>query len=88
MITRRTFGKYSIGAGVLTLPRYARPVRAQGERPTLTVAVDNLWANIAPINGISTTTRRFFPNIYSHLVERDYLAQEQGLDLKPGIATK
>lgn len=87
MITRRTFGKYSLGAGALGLlsPGVAF---AQGTRPTLTVAVDNLWANINTINGISTTTRRFFPNIYSHLVERDYIADPEGLVLKPGLATE
>ncbi len=88
MITRRTFGKYSTaGAGALMLPGWARRAEAQ-DRPTITVAVDNLWANIAPINGISTTTRRFFPNIYSHLIERDYIAEEQGLELVPGLATE
>ena len=88
MITRRTFHKYSTaGAGALILPALAGRAHAQ-DRPTITVAVDNLWANIAPINGISTTTRRFFPNIYSHLVERDYIADEQGLELRPGLATE
>jgi peptide/nickel transport system substrate-binding protein len=87
MITRRSFGKYSLGAGALALGSPAFRAWA-AERPVLTVAVDNLWSNINTINGISTTTRRFFPNFYSHLVERDYIAEEQGLDLKPGLATE
>lgn len=88
MITRRTFGQYSVAAGAATMLS-GRWAFAQGAaRPTLTIAVDNLWANINTINGISTTTRRFFPNIYSHLVERDYISDEQGLALLPGLATE
>ena len=89
MITRRDFGAYTLGAGAATLILPTRWAKAQGAaRPTVTIAVDNLWANINTVNGISTTTRRFFPNIYSHLVERDYIADEQGLTLKPGVATE
>lgn len=89
MISRRNFGKYSLAAGASTLWLPGSLALAQdGSRPTLTIAVDNLWANINTINGISTTTRRFFPNIYSHLVERDYIADEQGLTLVPGLATE
>lgn len=87
MITRRTFGKYSLGAGLYALASPTTRAFAQN-RPTITVAVDNLWANINTINGISTTTRRFFPNIYSHLVERDYIGDKEGLILKPGLATE
>ena len=87
MLTRRTFGKVSAGAAALAIGSPAGIAWAQ-ERPTINVAVDNLWANINAINGISTTTRRFFPNFYSHLIERDYLAEEQGLELKPGLATE
>jgi len=88
MITRRTFGKYSLGAGVLTLPFPRQMAWAQGTRPTINVAVDNLWANINTVNGISTTTRRFFPNIYSHLVEQDYINDPEGVALIPGLATE
>lgn len=87
MITRRSFGKYSLGAGAAAMLLPASRVMAQ-ERPVITVAVDNLWANIAPVNGISTTTRRLFPNIYSHLVDRDYINDPNGLELKPGLATE
>ncbi|WP_172294767.1 ABC transporter substrate-binding protein [Pseudoruegeria sp. HB172150] len=87
MITRRDFGKYSAGAGALTLAAGAKPLYAQ-DRPTLTIAVDNLWANINTINGISTSTRRFFPNIYSLLVEQDYINDPNGVQLKPGLATE
>ena len=87
MLTRRTFGKVTMGAGAVAMLLPAGAALA-ADRPTVTIAVDNLWANIAPINGISTTTRRFFPNIYSHLVERDYIADPEGLVLKPGLATE
>ena len=86
MITRRQFHQYS--AGALALATGPHRAMAQGARPTITVAVDNLWSNINTINGISTTTRRFFPNIYDHLVERDYIADPQGLILRPGLATE
>lgn len=86
MLNRRTFGKYT-GASALAMMVPAGRVLA-ADRPTITIAVDNLWANINTINGISTTTRRFFPDIYSHLVERDYIADPEGLVLKPGLATE
>src|SRR5690606_4130842 len=86
MLTRRTFGKYTIGASALAMMPAGRVLAA--DRPTVTIAVDGLWANINTINGIATTTRRFFPNIYSHLVERDYIADPEGLVLKPGLATE
>ena len=61
MITRRDFGKYTTaGVGALAMGMSTRRAAAQ-DRPALVVAVDNLWANINTINGISTTTRRFFP---------------------------
>lgn len=89
MLTRRTFGKFTLGAGAGALWLATPAGRAWAQsRPVLNVAVDNLWANINPINGISTTTRRFFPNIYSHLIERDYINDEQGLILTPGLATE
>lgn len=89
MITRRTLGTIAgAGAGALILPGWARQAMAQAARPAITIAVDNLWSNLNTINGISTTTRRFFPNIYDHLIERDYLAEEQGLDFAPSLATE
>lgn len=87
MITRRQFTRYSAGIGAASLAIGPHRAWSQGTRPTITVAVDNLWANINTINGISTTTRRFFPNIYDHLIERDYIADPQGLVLRPGLAT-
>ena len=87
MITRRQFGRYSAGAGALALAARGGAALAQ-DRPAITVAVDNLWANINTINGISTTTRRFFPNIYSLLVEQDILNDPTGATLMPGLATE
>ncbi|MGV8938613.1 MAG: ABC transporter substrate-binding protein [Allorhizobium sp.] len=87
MLTRRQLGQLGLGGAALLASPF-RNAWAAGERPTITIAVDNLWANIAPINGISTTTRRFFPNFYDHIVDRDFLADEQGLELVPSIATE
>ncbi len=87
MLTRRLFNQMGLG-GVALLASPVRKAWAAGERPTITIAVDNLWANIAPINGISTTTRRFFPNFYDHIIDRDYIADEQGLVLAPRLATE
>ncbi len=86
MLNRRTFGKYSGASALAMMIPASRALAA--DRPTITIAVDNLWANINTINGISTTTRRFFPDIYSHLVERDYIADPEGLELRPGLATE
>lgn len=88
MITRRGFGKLTAGAGALAISATGTRLLAQGERPILNVAVDNLWSNFNTINGISTTTRRIFPNIYSVLVERDLLNDPTGVLLKPGLATE
>lgn len=87
MITRRTFGTYTLAAGAMTLP-LPRFAFGQGTRPTLRIAVDNLWSNLNTITGISTTTRRIFPNIYSHLVEQDFINDPEGVALIPGLATE
>ena len=88
MITRRNFGKVTTSAGVLALTGSGTSLWAQGERPVINVAVDNLWSNFNTISGISTTTRRIFPNIYSVLVERDVLNDPTGVKLMPGLATE
>lgn len=87
MLNRRDFAKLTLGTGaaVIAAPGSAF---AQAVRPNITVAVDNLWSNLNTILGISTTTQRFFSNIYSHLIERDFLADPQGVTLKPGLATE
>lgn len=88
LISRRQFGKgAAAAAGALALGASGRAAFGQ-DRPALTVAVDNLWSNINTINGISTTTRRFFPNIYSLIVEQDYINDPTGVELKPGLATE
>lgn len=85
MLSRRDFSKLTIGSALAAgIPHTAS---AQG-RPTLTIAVDNLWSTMAPINGISTTSLRIFPNFYERLIERDYINDPNGLVLKPKIATK
>ena len=85
MLSRRDFSKLTIGTALASgIPHTAS---AQG-RPTLTIAVDNLWSTMSPINGISTTSLRIFPNFYERLIERDYINDPNGLVLKPKIATK
>jgi peptide/nickel transport system substrate-binding protein len=87
MLTRRNFTKLAGAAGAVTMATPLRFARA-ADKPTLTIAVDNLWNTMAPVNGISTTTRRIFPNFYDWIVERDYIADPQGLKFIPRIATK
>ena len=86
MLTRRDLGKVA-ATGAMTLAMPLRHALA-ASRPTLTIAVDNLWSTMAPINGISTTTLRIFPNFYEKLIERDYVTDPLGLVLAPKLATK
>lgn len=86
MLTRRDLHKLAgLGAMASVLP-IGRRARGQ-ERPTLTIAVDNLWPTLATISGIATTTRRIFPNFYDKLIERDYISDPNGLTLQPKLAT-
>src|SRR5687767_14405077 len=87
MFTRRGFGKLALGAGAVSLATPLRHGRA-ADRPVLTIAVDNLWQTMSPINGLSTTSNRIFPNFYEALIERDYLSDPNGLALQPKLATK
>lgn len=87
MFTRREVGSLILAAGAASLAARVPIAHAQ-QRPTLNIAVDNLWATMAPINGISTTSRRIFPNFYDTLVERDYINDENGLIFAPKLATK
>jgi peptide/nickel transport system substrate-binding protein len=86
MLTRRRLG----GLTAATAIAAATPLRhgLSQSAPTLTIAVDNLWQTMAPLNGISTTSLRVFPNFYDRLVERDYIAQKDGLELRPKLATR
>ena len=68
MFTRRGFGKLALGAGAVSLATPLRYGRA-ADRPVLTIAVDNLWQTMSPINGLSTTSNRIFPNFYEALIE-------------------
>jgi peptide/nickel transport system substrate-binding protein len=85
MFSRRDVAKLALGTAA-GLALSDAPALAEG-RPTLTIAVDNLWANMASINGIATTSQRIFPNFYEKLIERDFLADPQGLKLVPRLAT-
>ncbi len=73
----------------LTLAVLLAPIlaSAQDRRPELTVAVDNLWATMEPVLGISTTGGRVHPNFYDTLVERDFITDPNGLALTPRLAT-
>ena len=87
MLTRRQLGKTAAGAALITSAAPLRFARA-ADRPTLTIAVDNLWSTMAPINGIANTSLRIFPNFYERLIERDYVNDPNGLRFKPKLAEK
>ncbi len=87
MFTRRQVGSLILGAGAMSLAGKL-PVAFAQDRPVINIAVDNLWQTMAPINGISTTSRRIFPNFYDTLVDRDYINDENGLIFAPKLATK
>lgn len=87
MLTRREVGSLILGVGAASLIGRIPEANA-ADRPSLTIAVDNLWQNMAPVNGISTTSRRIFPNFYDTIVDRDYLSDENGLIFAPKLATK
>lgn len=86
MLNRRDLIASAAGAAALV----ANPPRieAQTRAASLTVAVDNLWSTMEPIWGISTTGRRVMVNFYDNLVERDFIADPNGLVLAPKLATK
>lgn len=56
------------------------------DRPSLNFAVDNLWPNMDPVIGISTTGGRVHSNIFETLVRRNYDVDPDGTDLVPGLA--
>jgi peptide/nickel transport system substrate-binding protein len=78
--TRLTYG-FAIALGA-ALPGIAL---AQ-DRPSLNFAVDNLWPNMDPVIGISTTGGRVHSNIFETLVKRNYDVDPDGTDLVPGLA--
>ena len=87
MITRRTAHKLLLGAGALSLTGIPA-AHAQGQsQETLKVAVDALWANMAPINGLSKSSGRIFPNFYEKFTDYDYIADPSGGTIKPMLAT-
>jgi peptide/nickel transport system substrate-binding protein len=87
MLKRREFGKLALAGGVTSLAG-TKMVFSQGTvRPDLTIAVEALWQNIAPINGISNASARIFPNVYDRLVDIDYLKDPSGQTLSPRLAT-
>lgn len=87
MMKRRDFGKLALAGGALSLAAPRLSLAQDGSRPALTVAVEALWQNIAPINGISNASARIFPNIYDRLVEIDYLKDPTGQTFSPRLAT-
>lgn len=86
MYSRRDIGKLALGSAA-GLALSGAPAFSQASRPTLTIAVDNLWANMATINGISTSSQRIFQNFYEKLIERDFINDPQGLTFLPRLAT-
>lgn len=87
MLTRREFGKLALAGGMTSLAGTRIAFSQGAARPDLTVAVEALWQNIAPINGISNASARIFPNLYDRLVEIDYLNDPSGQTLSPRLAT-
>ncbi|EKF20528.1 ABC transporter substrate-binding protein [Nitratireductor pacificus] len=84
-MNRREFGKLIAGTSLMAgmMPGLA----LASDTTELNVAVEALWHNIAPINGISNASIRIFPNIYDRLVEIDYLNDPSGQTLIPRLAT-
>lgn len=62
------------------------PVWAQ-DRPDLIIAVDNLWATMDPVIGISTTGARVHHNLFDTLVRRNRWEDPDGTKLVPWLAT-
>lgn len=92
MFTRRDFVGLVGGAGAAGLAGgmgapFIGTAWSQ-DRKTLTIAVDNLKETLAPVNGLSLATVRFFPNMYNRLVERDFISDPKGLTFVPALATK
>ncbi|MGZ9811167.1 ABC transporter substrate-binding protein [Pseudoroseicyclus sp. H15] len=85
MVTRRDVHKMIIGAGTMSLAGVGGAARAQ-ETGTLRVAVDALWPNMSPINGISTSSGRIYANFYERFCELDYIADPSGATVTPVLA--
>ncbi|SMY09447.1 ABC transporter substrate-binding protein [Flavimaricola marinus] len=86
MVTRRDVHKMIIGAGTMSFAGIGAGAQAQ-EIDTLRIAVDALWANMAPINGLSTSARRIYNNFYESFTEVDYIADPDGSVIVPKLAT-
>ncbi|AVS74497.1 ABC transporter substrate-binding protein [Paracidovorax cattleyae] len=90
--TAGTLGGLSAGcrpgkAGTATATTGGTAPQARGARPDITIAVEALWRNIAPVSGISNPSIRIFPNVYDRLIEVDYLRDPSGRTLAPRLAT-
>lgn len=86
LITRRhSLGLFGAAAGSLILPRH---LRAQGTRPSITIAVQkisnnntlDIWDEQSNVG-----ERVFFPNLWEGLITRDWMGDQGPL---PGLATE
>lgn len=87
MITRRDVNKGLIttGIGAVAASALPGPLLAQ-DRPSLRIAVDNLWRTMAPMNGLSTTGNRININFYEAFTEVDYFNDPSGATVVPKLA--
>lgn len=56
------------------------------DRPDMVIAVDNLWATMDPVIGISTTGARVHSNVFDTLVRRNRWQDPDGTELVPWLA--
>ncbi len=87
MITRRTLNKFMASASALALGTAPAKLLAQGDRPALRIAVDNLWRTMSPLNGLSTTGNRININFYETFTEVDWYNDPSGATVIPKLAT-
>ncbi|ORE92527.1 ABC transporter substrate-binding protein [Acuticoccus yangtzensis] len=82
---RHALGLMGAAAGTLALPGY---LRAQGARPSLTIAVQKISNNntLDPYHEQSNVGERvFFPNLWEGLILRDWMGNQGPV---PGLATE
>ncbi|RAI02327.1 ABC transporter substrate-binding protein [Acuticoccus sediminis] len=82
---RHALGLMGATAGTLVLPGY---LRAQGQRPSITVAVQKISNNntLDPYHEQSNVGERvFFPNLWEGLILRDWMGDQGPV---PGLATQ
>ncbi len=80
----RRFGRLMAAMAVAALGIAAPAARAD-DRPTLTIAVDNLWATLEPMIGFSSSAYRFNQNIFDTLISRDFIADPEGSVFVPWL---